>query len=79
MPTIFRYANIRFYFYPRDHRPIHVHVEKDEAQAKIQVEGEVRVISNDGFSDAAIRKIEDHVKKLQKRIILEWEAIVDEE
>lgn len=77
MGTFFWYQNLRFFAFSGDHRPLHVHVEYDGAEAKIQVEGGVMLVYNHGFSDRTMGQILEIVKKLQKRIIAEWEAQIE--
>lgn len=49
MPTILQLFGLKFRVYVRDHEPIHVHVISQDGEAKIQVEGEIKVISNHGI------------------------------
>lgn len=44
MPTILFIFGIRFFFYPNDHEPIHVHIEYQGKSAKIQVEPDVILV-----------------------------------
>ena len=44
MPTVFELFGLRFFFYSDDHPPIHVHVERDDEEAKIAVEPEVKLV-----------------------------------
>lgn len=37
MPELFRMFGIRFYFYSREHEPIHVHVENADGEAKFEI------------------------------------------
>ncbi len=36
MPTIFELFGLRFFFYADEHSPIHVHIVKGDAEAKIE-------------------------------------------
>lgn len=52
MPAVFRLNGYRFFFYsdegdPRE--PVHVHVTKDDADAKLWLYPEVRFAYNHGF------------------------------
>lgn len=73
MPTVFTIAGIRFYFYSNDHLPIHIHVEKAGAKAKVEIVPEIRLIENQGFSPAAIKKILKAVADAREIIIDAWE------
>ena len=39
MPEIFRFYGFSFFFYSREHEPIHVHVEGAEGFAKYNYDG----------------------------------------
>ena len=41
MPTVLLIFGIRFFFYPNDHEPVHVHVEYQGRYAKIQIIPEI--------------------------------------
>lgn len=68
---------IRFFFYPNDHEPIHVHVEFQGAYAKIQVSPEVVLIENNGLKAQTIRKALDSVEFYKNDIIAEWHKVFD--
>ena len=40
MPEIFRFYGFSFFFYSREHEPIHIHVEGNEGFAKYNYNGE---------------------------------------
>jgi len=51
VPVIFRQRGFRFFFYSNEgtpREPMHVHVEKDDMEAKFWLLPEVRVAYNDG-------------------------------
>lgn len=37
MPEIFRMFGLRFFFWSREHEPIHVHVESSDGEAKFDI------------------------------------------
>ena len=37
MPEIFRIFGLRFYFYSREHEPMHVHVKSADGKAKFDI------------------------------------------
>ncbi len=78
MPVILRFNGIDFFFYSKEHRPIHVHVRKGGARAKVCIEGEVSVIGSSGFSPKALKVILNFCKENQEYITNEWEAYFDE-
>ena len=48
MPTLFYIFGFRFYFWSNEHEPIHVHVEKGDAEAKFNI-NPVELVYNHGF------------------------------
>ena len=77
MPTILFIFGIRFFFYPNDHEPIHVHVQYQSDSAKIQVYPEIKLIENNGIKAQIIKKALDAVNIYQEDIIAEWHKCFD--
>jgi len=51
MPTILRIGPYRFFFFSEESgEPIHVHVIREQTEAKFWIKNEVSVASNDGFA-----------------------------
>lgn len=72
MPTIFRIDGFRFHFYSSDRpEPIHVHVEKGIATAKIWM-NPIRLQDCHGFSNAEINRIIKHVELNSELIVRSW-------
>ena len=70
MPTVLRDGPYRFFFYSGDRgEPRHVHVERDDQQAKFWLDP-IRCEWNHGFSAKTIREIqrviEDHAEDLRR-------------
>ena len=50
MPEILRMFGIRFFFYSREHEPIHVHVKNADGKAKFDILREgVVLVKNEGI------------------------------
>ncbi|MDE6354678.1 MAG: DUF4160 domain-containing protein [Prevotella sp.] len=77
MPTVLYVFGIRFFFYPNDHEPIHVHIEYQGISAKIQVVPEVTVIENNGLKAQTIKKAVDTVVFYKDDIIAAWHKVFD--
>lgn len=71
MPTIFVFFGYRFLFYSNDHEPVHVHVVKDDCEAKYNVEPIV-LVYNHGFKNREIAIIESIIDENQEIIIERW-------
>jgi tellurite resistance protein len=58
MPTVFRSAGFRFFFYSNEgspREPIHVHVRRDGNEAKLWLRAKVAVAYNDGLSAREVK------------------------
>ena len=58
MPVIFRHAGFKFFFYSNEgmpREPTHVHVERDDLEAKFWMLPVVRVAYNDGYDARTLR------------------------
>lgn len=75
MPTILFIFGIRFFFYPNDHEPIHIHIEYQGQSAKIQVCPEIAVIENNGIKAQTMKKALEAVDFYRKDIIEAWNEI----
>ena len=78
MPTVLFIFGIRFFFYPNDHEPIHVHMEYQGKSAKIQVEPEVIVVENNGLKAQTIKKAVDTVVFYKEDIIAAWREVFND-
>jgi hypothetical protein len=77
MPKIFNEAGYRFFFYSNEGaplEPIHIHVAKSGADAKIWLQPIVRVASSDGLSPRELRKVMDIVIRRSQEIEDAWTA-----
>ena len=72
MPEIFRFFGIRFYFFSKEHLPIHVHISNADGEAKFLVDP-VILIENKGIKNKDIKLaesiIEDNAENIKKRWI----------
>lgn len=72
MPTIMRSGPYRLFFYPADgNEPPHVHVERDDNEAKFWLEP-VRLARNDGFRSREIRLIQDIIEEHRIELLEIW-------
>lgn len=72
MPTVFDIFGIRGYFFSGDHLPIHLHITKGDANAKIQIDPEIKVLSNSGLKAKELSIALDLVKMYRNEIIELW-------
>ena len=72
MPTIFRSGPYRFFFYSGDGgEPPHVHVERDDREAKFWLDP-VRLERSGGFARREIKTIRDIIEENQQTMLDEW-------
>jgi hypothetical protein len=72
MPTVLSLFGLRFYFYLRDHKPVHIHVESSDGEAKFEIEKEVKLIYNHGLKPKDIRLAESILEENKDNFINEW-------
>ncbi len=75
MPTVFRERGFRFFFYSNEGLPreqVHIHVEKDDMEAKFWLEPEVRVAYNDGYDARILRQLLEIVEANRDLIERVW-------
>lgn len=77
MPTVLLLYGIRFFFYPNDHEPIHVHIQYQGKAAKFQVVPEILLIENFGIKAPTIKKAMELITLYQDKIIAEWHKSFD--
>ncbi len=72
MPTVLRNGPYRFFFYAGDRdEPPHVHVERDDCEAKLWLDP-VRLQWSSGFSAREINRIEKIVLEHQQFLLERW-------
>lgn len=72
MPTVLIEGPYRFFFYAGDRsEPPHMHVERDEAEAKFWLEP-VRLEHSVGFNRKEINKIQDVVETHRELFLEKW-------
>ncbi len=72
MPTILILFGIRFYFYSREHEPMHVHIETGDGRAKFELVPKVRIIENKGVKNRDLKLAESIIDENRELIIKEW-------
>ena len=72
MPTIFEIFGLRFFFYSDDHVPIHVHVVKENDEAKIQIDPEVKLMYNHGLKAKDLKRALELAEMYKEDIVEVW-------
>lgn len=71
MPKIFEFFGFSFMFFSNDHEPIHVHIVKDNCEAKYNV-NPIEQVYNKGFKAREIRLIETIIEDNADVITERW-------
>ena len=73
MPEILRIFGLRFYFYTREHEPIHVHVKGVDGKAKFRITPEeVTLVYNKGLKPKDIKCAEMVLEENKELAISKW-------
>ena len=73
MPEILRMFGIRFFFYSREHEPIHVHVKNADGKAKFDILTEgVVLVKNEGMKPKDIKAAEMVLEENKELAIEKW-------
>lgn len=72
MPTVLRVGPFRFFFYAGDGgEPPHVHVERDDCEAKIWLDP-VRLERSGGLKRKEIARVVEIVEQNQRQLLESW-------
>ena len=73
MPEILRMFGMRFYFYSREHEPIHAHVKNADGKAKFDILPEgVVLVKNEGIKTKDIKAAEMVLEENKELAIEKW-------
>jgi len=75
MPVVFCEQGFRFFFYSNEgtpREPVHIHVEKDNVEAKFWLFPGVRVAYNDGYDARVLRELLGIIEANRDRIERSW-------
>ena len=73
MPEILRMFGMRFFFYSREHEPIHVHVKGADGKAKFDILPEgIVLVKNEGLNPKDIKAAEMVLEENKELAIEKW-------
>ncbi len=80
MPKVFSWNGFRFHFYsdegnPRE--PMHIHVERDDADCKFWLYPEIRLAYNHGFNARIVKQLTGVVEAHRTEIERAWNEHFD--
>lgn len=73
MPEIFRIFGMRFFFYSREHEPMHVHVKNADGNAKFEITQEgIVLVKNEGLKTKDVKAAEMVLEENRELAIEKW-------
>ncbi|MDR1918211.1 MAG: DUF4160 domain-containing protein [Tannerellaceae bacterium] len=72
MPTVLILMGMRFYYWAREHEPIHVHVKKGDAEARFEIEPEIELTGNYGLKPHELALAEEIIRDNREYMIEHW-------
>ena len=75
MPEVFRERGFRFFFYSNEgspREPVHIHVERDNLEAKFWLNPTVSVSYNDGYDARTLPELQRLIEANRNRIVRAW-------
>jgi hypothetical protein len=75
VPTVFRHDGFRVFFYSNEgdpREPVHVHVRRDDCEAKVWVDPAIAVAESYGFNAATLGKIIELIELRREQIEKAW-------
>ena len=73
MPEVFRLFGFTYFFFSREHKPVHVHIEGAEGYAVYDLEGERFVQRySKGIKVGDLRRIEAVLEENRETIVNSW-------
>lgn len=73
MPEVFRFYGFSFFFYSREHEPLHIHVEGNGGKAKFIWNGtEFELFEMQGIKTNDLKKIKNMIDENADIIIDRW-------
>ena len=71
-PTVFRESGLRFYFFSREEKRRHIHVQGADGEAKFWLEPEIDLAQNYGLSQRSLKKALQLIKEHKDEIHAVW-------
>ena len=74
MPQILNILGFTFFFYSREHAPIHVHIRGRGGEAKFELDPEIRLINFRNLKRNDLRMAERLVRRHRNFIMVSWQT-----
>lgn len=73
MPELFRLFGIKFFFFSREHLPIHIHIKNADGHAKYEIDPIVKLVENKNMKAKDLRLAESIIEENKDLIKMRWE------
>ena len=77
MPTILKIDGFRFFFFSDEHLPTHIHIEKADGYARIELKT-LKVTSSYNLNSKDIKKLVELVKRYNMKLQGAWDEYFKE-
>ena len=71
-PTVFRHKSFRFYFFSREERRMHIHIQSPDGEAKFWLDPIISLHKNYGLSSKTLREIQELIEEHKDEISHAW-------
>ncbi|MDR0830943.1 MAG: DUF4160 domain-containing protein [Prevotellaceae bacterium] len=78
MPTALKLFGFKFYYWAREHKPIHIHVQKAGAEARFVIDPEVELIENTGLKPHELALAEEIICENREYLVEHWKLFFKE-
>lgn len=72
MPTVLRIDGYRFFFFSDEHTPEHIHIEKGDSYARIEIES-LKVTDTYNLNSKELKKLVSLVTKNKEKLKGTWD------
>jgi len=72
MPKVLKLLGMSFYYWSREHEPIHVHVQKGDAEARFDLEPEIVLTANMGFKPHELAIADEVIRDNRDFMVEHW-------
>ena len=71
MPTVLRIDGFRFFFFSDEHTPSHIHIEKGDGYARIELEN-IKITDSYNLNSRELKKLRVLVQENNEKLIKAW-------
>ena len=71
MPTVFRIDGYRFFFFSDEHTPEHIHIEKGDSYARVEIKN-LKVTDSYSMNTKELKKLLRIIKENSEKLQGDW-------